>query len=113
MTTKRFEIWLADLAPQFGTEPGKRRPVLVIQNDVLNMVHSSTIVCPLTSRVRSGASILRVDVEQGISGLEQDSAVMIDQIRAIDNKRLIRKIGNLPYELNSDVEENVKIVLDL
>ena len=67
----------------------------------------------MISKIRSGATILRVDVEQGVSGLTQDSAVMIDQIRAIDNKRLIRKIGNLPYDLNGDIEENIKIVLDL
>ncbi|WP_106134456.1 type II toxin-antitoxin system PemK/MazF family toxin [Mongoliibacter ruber] len=44
---KRFEVWLANLDPRFGTETGKTRPVLVVQTDLLNKVHPSTLVCSL------------------------------------------------------------------
>lgn len=48
MVIKQFEIWMADLIPQIGTEPGKTRPVLVIQTNLLNKIpHPSTIVCPI------------------------------------------------------------------
>ena len=113
MKSKQFEIWLADLSPRFGTEPGKTRTVLVVQSSLLNQVHPSTIVCPITSNVRKGVSILRVNLDKTKGGLKKESAVMIDQVRAIDNIRLIEKIGDLPTGLQDTVKENLKIVMDL
>jgi mRNA interferase MazF len=114
MQTKQFEIWIADLNPQIGTEPGKTRPVLIIQTNLLNKIpHPSTIVCPLTTNVKKTAEILRVHLKRGVGNLLQDCDVMIDQLRAIDNKRLIKKIGNLPTNLIELVKENIKILLDL
>jgi len=97
MSIKQFEIWIADLNPQIGTEPGKTRPVLVIQTDLLNQIpHPSTLVCPITTNVERKSDILRVHLKKGMSNLLEDCDVMIDQIRAIDNNRLIKKIGYLP-----------------
>jgi mRNA interferase MazF len=114
MPVKQFEIWLADLNPQIGTEPGKTRPVLIVQTNLLNKIsHPSTIVCPLTSNVNLESEILRIHLENGTVNLTQPSDIMIDQIRAIDNKRLINKIGQLPDRLIEKVKENVQIILDL
>ena len=113
MKFKQFEIWTADLNPQIGTEPGKIRPVLIIQTDLLNSVHPSTIICPLTTNVVKSSEILRVNIKKGIANIQKPSDVMIDQIRAIDNKRLINKIGDLPLELRKKIKENIKIVLDI
>ena len=113
MTFKQYEIWLANLDPQYGTETGKTRPVLVVQSDFLNGIHPSTIICPLTTNIKEGVTILRVNVQEGEIGLDKASAIMIDQIRAIDNKRFIRKLGELPIRLIDKVEDNFKIVLDL
>lgn len=114
MVIFQFEIWLADLNPQIGTEPGKTRPVLIIQTDLLNKLpHPSSIVCPLTTNVELRSDILRVHIKKGEANLDQDFDVMIDQIRAIDNKRLIRKIGNLPDRYISLVKTNIGVVLDL
>ena len=113
MKCKQFEVWLADLNPRFGTEPGKTRPVLVVQSDLLNKAHPSTLICPITSNVKRGVTILRVAIDKAAGGLKKESAVMIDQVRAIDNKRLVKKIGNLPKELENKVKENLKIVMDL
>lgn len=112
-TIKQFDIWIADLEPQRGTETGKVRPVLVIQTDYLNKVHPSTIICPLTTNVQTDSEILRVHITQGNFGLKEDCDIMIDQIRAIDNRRLIKKIGVISNELISKVKENIQIVLDL
>jgi len=110
---KQFEIWLADLNPQIGTEPGKTRPVLVIQTDLLNAIpHSSTLICPITTQVQPNAEILRVHLKKGTSNLLEDCDIMIDQIRAIDNKRLLRKLGVLPSEISDKVKTNIKLVLD-
>lgn len=113
MNGNQYEIWLADLSPRFGTETGKTRPVLIIQSDGLNAVHPSTIICPITSNVKKGVSILRVNVSNGTGGLNKDSAVMIDQLRAIDNQRLIKKIGLLPASHIAHVKANLKIVMDV
>lgn len=114
MVIQQFEIWLADLNPQIGTEPGKTRPVLIIQTDLLNKLpHPSSIVCPLTTNVELRSDILRVHLKKGEANLDQDSDVMIDQIRAIDNKRLIKKIGNLPVRFISVIKTNIRIILDL
>ena len=86
---------------------------MVVQSGLLNQVHPSTIVCPITSNVRKGVSILRVNLDKTQGGLKKESAVMIDQVRAIDNKRLVKNIGNLPKELEEKVKENLKIVMDL
>ncbi len=114
MLIKQFEIWLADLNPKIGTEAGKTRPVLVVQTNLLNKIkHPSTIVCPITTNVKKEAEILRVHLSKGMANLHKDCDVMIDQIRAIDNKRLIKKVGNLPNDLSELVKENIKIVIDL
>ncbi len=114
MLIKQFEIWIADLNPQIGTEPGKTRPVLVIQTDLLNKLpHPSTIVCPITTNIEMEADILRVHLKKGMANLHENCDIMIDQIRAIDNKRLVKKVGNLPNDLIARVKENIVITLDL
>jgi mRNA interferase MazF len=109
---KQFDIWIADLEPQRGTETGKIRPVLIVQTNLLKD-HPSTIVCPITTNVTPESDILRVFIKKGIADLKSDSDVMIDQIRAIDNRRLTSKVGELPKELQLKVKENIKIILDL
>ena len=110
---KQFEIWTADLNPQIGTEPGKIRPVLIIQTDLLNSTHPSTVICPITTNVIKGSEILRVHIKKGIANVQKPSDLMIDQIRAIDNNRLLKKIGDIPVDLRRKVIENIKIVLDI
>jgi len=111
---KQYEIWIADLNPRIGTEPGKNRPVLVMQTNLLNKVnHPSTIICPLTSKIKKGAEVLRVRIKKAeVETLQQECDIMIDQIRAIDNKRLTRKIAVLPPDLIKKVKENIAILLD-
>ncbi|MFO7619674.1 MAG: type II toxin-antitoxin system PemK/MazF family toxin [Bacteroidales bacterium] len=110
----RFEIWMADLNPQIGTEPGKTRPVVVVQTNLLNKIpHPSTIICPLTTKVQKEAEILRVHIKKGMANLNESCDIMTDQVRAIDNKRLIRKLGVLPENLAAKVRENLAIILDL
>ncbi len=114
MRIKQFEVWIADLNPQIGTEPGKTRPVLIIQTNLLNKLpHPSTIVCPITTKVENEADILRVHLKKGMANLSENCDIMIDQIRAIDNKRLVRKIGDIPADLADVIKENIKITLDL
>ena len=113
MTCKQYEIWLADLNPQIGTEPGKIRPVLIVQTDLLNEIpHPSTLVCPITTNIIENITILRVSLKKGTANLREDCDIMIDQIRAIDNQRLLKRIGTLPQYLAEQVRENILIMFD-
>lgn len=113
MQIKQFGIWISDLNPQIGTEPGKTRPVLVVQTNLLNKIpYPSTIVCPITTNVKKDSDILRVHIKKGMANLNKNCDIMIDQIRAIDNKRLIKKVGDLPTNLIDKVRENILIILD-
>jgi mRNA interferase MazF len=110
----KYDVYLADLNPPNGTEPGKIRPVVVIQSDIFNQTgHPSTIICPLTSKIIPGTKILRIHLKKGDAGLSSDSDIIIDQIRAIDNRRLKKKIGILPEEFKQVLNTNIAIILDL
>ncbi len=114
MQINQFEIWIADLNPQIGTETGKSRPVLIVQTDLLNKIsHPSTIVCPITTNILNDSDILRVHLKKGMANLHENCDIMIDQIRAIDNKRLIKKVGKLPTDLIEKIKENISIIIDL
>ncbi len=111
MKIKQYDIWLANLNPGKGTEPGKTRPVVIVQTDLLNNTHLSTIVCPITTNIQPDMNILRVHLKK--SQLDQMSDILIDQLRAIDNKRLIQRIGKLNQDQIQLVKKNLLIVLDL
>lgn len=111
MKINQYDIWLADLNPSRGTEPGKTRPVVVIQTDLLNDTHPSTIICPISTNVLLEVEILRVHLNK--HQLDKLSDVLVDQIRAIDNKRLINKLGELTKVQREKLKENLRIVLDV
>jgi mRNA interferase MazF len=113
MKIKQYQVWIADLNPGIGTETGKIRPVVIIQTDLLNSFHPSTIVCPITSNVQLDSEILRVHLKKGMGNLTEDCDILIDQIRAIDNKRLQKKIGTLPEDLEFILKQNLAIIFDL
>jgi mRNA interferase MazF len=112
MKIKQFDIWIADLEPQRGTETGKVRPVLIVQTNLLRG-HPSTIVCPITTNISPESDILRIHLKKGTANLKSESDIMIDQLRAVDNRRLTNKVGELPQDLQQKIKENIKIVLDL
>jgi mRNA interferase MazF len=113
MKIRQFEIWIADLNPRIGTEPGKVRPVIIVQTDLLNKHHPSTLICPVTTNVRPDSEILRVHLAKGSCGLDEACDVMIDHLRAIDNGRLLNKVGKVPAEAIIKIKENLMIILDL
>jgi mRNA interferase MazF len=108
---KKFDLWLADLNPKFGTEPGKTQPVVIIQTDLLNAFHPSTIICPITTNVQRKANILRVHLDAKVNGLSQISDILVDQIRSIDNRRFIKNIGRLTPGQQKQLLENLHILI--
>ncbi|MCK5675183.1 MAG: type II toxin-antitoxin system PemK/MazF family toxin [Spirochaetales bacterium] len=111
MKCKKFDIWLADLSPRFGAEPGKTRPVIIIQTDLLPNTHPTVIILPITSQVHKKVTILRVHLNQHINGLKSPSDILIDQVRSIDKKRLQRKLGTLTEHQKEKVLKNTKILV--
>jgi mRNA interferase MazF len=111
MKIKQYEIWLAYLNPTRGTEPGKTKPVVIVQTDLLNESHPSTLICPITSKVNADIQLLRVHLKKG--QLDKPSDVLVDQVRAIDNKRFIKKLSKLTKEQVQTLKTNIRIVLDL
>ncbi len=111
MKINQYDIWLADLNPSRGTEPGKTRPVVVLQTDLLNEAHLSTIICPISTNVLPDVDILRVHLNW--NQLDKSSDILVDQIRAIDNKRLLQKLGELTKDQRLKLKENLRIVLDV
>ncbi|HET7292233.1 MAG TPA: type II toxin-antitoxin system PemK/MazF family toxin [Vicinamibacteria bacterium] len=111
---ERGEVWLADLDPRRGTEPGKRRPVLVVQaRSLLLAGHPSTLIVPLTSRLIDEAEPLRVRLPAS-GRLRRPSDLLIDQLRAIDNRRLVKgPLARIPGPLMARVGQALREVLDL
>jgi mRNA interferase MazF len=113
LTIKHGYLYLADLNPRIGTEPGKLRPVLVIQTDFLNQAgHESTWILPCTTLL-SDSNLLRVRIPEKVSGNHKECDIMIDQNRTIDNKRFKKLIGQLPALLLSEVKEKLRLLGEL
>lgn len=105
---KKFEIWLANL------DPGKMWPVIVIQANALNSTnHPSTLILPITSKLKSDAFPLRIRIGKSETKLIEESGIVVDQIRAIDNKRLVSKIDDLPNQYYNRINIAMKYVLEI
>ncbi len=110
MSIRQYDIWLADLSPKDGTEPGKTRQVVVVQTNLLNeALHPSTIICPITSKVNKELQALRIHIEKG--QLDNASDILVDQIRAIDNRRLLKKLGKLTKDHALSLKNNLSDIL--
>ena len=110
---RRGEIFLANLEPAKGSEQGGTRPVLIIQNDIGNEYSTTTIIAPITSTVMKKEYPTNVLVKKEDSKLSRDSTILLNQIKAIDNSRLIKKIGSLDNFIMNKVDRAIKVSLAL
>lgn len=111
MRIEKFGVYIADLNPRYGTEPGKKRPVVVVQTDLLNDVHPSTLICPVSTKVAPKAEILRVHIETKPAGLKRASDILVDQLCAIDNNRFKEQRGVLSAKNQQQLLESLKILI--
>lgn len=111
---ERGEVWLANLNPRRGTEVGMTRPVLIVQaQTLLDALHPSTLIIPLTTNLIDDAAPLRVRVPAA-GRLRHASDLLIDQLRAIDNRRLIEgPLLQLDEALMQRTDAALREVLDL
>ena len=110
MTIKRGELYYADLSPVVGSEQGGVRPVLVVQNDTGNKYSPTVIAAAVTSRINKAKLPTHIELPQAY-GLQKDSVILLEQIRTIDKKRLMSRIGQLPPATMSRVNKAILISL--
>jgi mRNA interferase MazF len=111
---RRGDTFLAALDPTLGREIQKTRPALIIQNDIYNRIGGMTIVAPITSTVRFPLNPVHVLLAAGRStGLEVISVALLSQIRAIDQRRLIKRLGVADDAEMARVDEAIRISLSL
>lgn len=110
----RGEVWWANLPDPTGSEPGYRRPVLVIQDDAFNLSRISTvIVVIITSNIQLAEAPGNVLLPRGVSGLPKDSVINVSQIFTIDKTFLVERIGSVPDYLQEEIDDGLRTVLYL
>jgi len=109
----RGDIVLGSLEPVLGSEQGGIRPLLIIQDNTLNMHSPTTIVAPITTKVYSKEYPTNVQIFPGHSGLKKESTILLNQIRTIDKRRIIKKIGQVDFGIINKVDMAIKISLGL
>ena len=110
----RGEIWWADFGIPFGSEPGFKRPVLVVQDDAFNKSNIGTIVVvPLSTNLLLAEAPGNVLFGKKATGLSKDSVAVLSQIVSVDRERLIEKITKIDKRLFGEVEEGLMTVLGI
>ena len=114
MVVERGEVWWAELDVPTGSEPGYRRPVLIVQADAFNRSRlQTTIAVVLTSNLRLIDAPGNVLVPKTASGLPKDSVANVSQVVTLDRDILTERTGKLPARLRAAVDAGLKLVLDL
>ncbi len=109
----RGEIWWADLSEPVGSQPGYRRPVVIIQGDPLNRSRIATeVVVPLTSNLQWVSAPGNVLLPADLTGLSKDSVANVSQILTVDRTMLTERVSKLPQDKLELVYSGIDIVLD-
>jgi len=111
---KRGHLYVIDFNPRIKTKPGKLRPALVLQSDLVNEAgYPSTIVIPTTTRLIENPGILRLRLKKGQGGIVRDSDLLLGQMIAVANESFRQEIGALPNDLMEEIENRIRIILTL
>jgi len=111
---KRGEIWWATLPKPYASEPGYKRPLLIVQSDDFNRSKIRTVIAVvITSDLRLAAAPGNVLLPRKISGLPRKSVVNVSQLITVDKSFLAEKVKNLPLDLLQEIEASIRIVLSL
>jgi mRNA interferase MazF len=116
---RRGDVYYADLSPVVGSEQGGIRPVLIVQNDTGNKYSPTVIAAAITSRTGKTKLPTHIEVSAGIdrngakSGLPKNSVILLEQIRTIDKKRLMERMGKLDETTMQQVNSAIGISFGL
>ena len=110
----RGEVWWADLAEPRGSEPGKRRPVVIVQEDALTRSKLATVmVVPVTSNLKRAAAPGNVVLARSHSRLRVESVALVCQVLTLDKRYLSERVATLPKATMGRIDEGLKLVLAL
>ena len=110
----RGEIWWADLGIPFGSEPGFKRPVVIIQDDAFNKSKIQTVIAAsITANLDLAGAPGNVYVGKDESGLPKDGVINVSQIATLDKRRLIDKVGVLSHGIMAEVDNGLRLILNL
>ena len=111
---ERGEIWWAQLPDPVASEPGFRRPVVIVQSNAFNRSHIRTVIAVVvTSNLRLTAAPGNVFLPASESGLPKDSVANVSQVITLDRAFLIEKCGRLPSSLIRSIEDGLRLALSL
>ena len=114
MVIKRGEIWWADLPEPLGSEPGYRRPVLIVQSDKFNRSKIATVIAVIiTSNIRVAQAPGNVLLPESETGLLKASVANVSQTLTVDKRFLTEKVGEISTRLLNEVEDGLRLVLQL
>jgi len=113
MQIKRGNIVLVNLDPVIGSEQGKTRPALVIQNDIGNEYSPTVIIAPITTKLFSKLFPTNVEIDDKNSSLKYKSTILLNQIRTIDKSRILKNYGSISNRKMKEVDDAIKNSLGL
>jgi mRNA interferase MazF len=109
---RRGDVFLVNFEPTVGAGAKKTRPALLVSNDINNAYSPIVSISPITSNVMKVYSF-EVEIPSGVGGLRTRSKVMVNQTRAVDKIRLVKRLGHLPDQIMREVNQALKLHYDL
>jgi len=111
---RRGHVYVVDFNPRVKTKPGKIRPAIVVQDDLVNEAgYPSTIVLPTTTKLADTDTPLRLRLQAGTAGLERDSDVLVAQVIAVANESFRTELGALSADLAEALDRKLRAVMGL
>ena len=110
---RRGDVYFVSFDPALGAEIKKTRPALVVQNDIANRFSPVTIVAAIASRFDAILYPTEVEIRAPEAGLDADSVVLLNQIRSIDRRRLVRRVGRASQDTMRRIDRALVLSLGL
>lgn len=110
---QKGEIYFANLSPVVGSEQAGMRPVVIVQNSILNRFARTVVVIPFTTNLKRAELPSSVLISAGAGGLKEDSVALCNQIRVLDKSRLTSRLGKLSDEWMDKIQDTLAFVLDM
>lgn len=110
---RRGEVYVVNFDPSIGSEIQKRRPALILQNNIGNRYSNTTIVAAISSQFDARLYPTEVYIEPREGGLEKPCVVLLSQVRTVDKRRLTKQLGMLSAETMRKVDQALQISVGL
>ena len=111
---RRGQVWWVDLGEPQGSQPGFRRPVMIVQDDLLtDSLLGTVMVVPLTSNLRRGLAIGNVEIPAKQSGLPRESVALVCQVMTVDKSLFAEQQGSLSRRMMAEVDQGLALALGL